>query len=428
MSGAESGEERVIAIANFGEVFADPDARPPSDGASPAASYAAGHKAAWWPDADGYLLVTPEAVDFPAALPGMGGRPARVVVASDPWGRTAARLDEDARLRSEVLRFADGAARVRLLTTVYSDGVRRIAERLSNGRRGCVVGGLPSCPPGLVRYWNTKIGGRDLLRSAPLAAKLLPDSVTCHAPSHAEAMLAGRPPTERYVLKANMGSGGSGVLWLEGGERGVAARLADWNRRAAAERNGKCPLPFDEPLLLEAAVGDPHRNRSLTADFDVEADGMTAFIGASLQVLRDFTRYQGIEWRPGAVAAEIMFDVADVGADVGRVMARRGYCGPFNLDFILTGDGVVGLAEINVRRSAPLDQHLALRRLFGDDWPLRMAFRSWEKLPVADLPVFDGRRGFIVMGAATEGEAAAIAVAPTGEALDALIGARFGRP
>jgi hypothetical protein len=421
-------DERVIAIANFGELFEDPDAPASAPGAAAGAplSHAGGHKAAWWPEEEGFLLVTPTSAELPPAPAGIRCEPGAWLVVPDAHGRTAARLSEDTRLWSRVLGFVHGARRVRLLSTVHSAGMRRIADRLATA--GVAVEGVPGCPPGLVRYWNTKIGGRDLLRGVPAAAPLVPDAVVCHTPLHAEAMLACRPASERYVLKANMGAGGSGILWVTGGEIGLAARLAEWGRRATAEKSGKWPLPLEEPLLLEVAVGDPWRNRSLTADFTVTPGGAVAFEGAALQVLGDLTRYRGIAWRPGAVAPEVLAAAASVGTAVGRAMTRRGFFGPFNLDFILPADGGLALAEINVRRSAPLDQQLALRRLFGPGWPERVAMRSWERLAGVDADTiavaglaFDGSAGVFLSGPRYADGSAVIAVAPDAEVLDRLV-------
>ncbi|WP_044549916.1 hypothetical protein [Azospirillum lipoferum] len=423
------GGERVIAIANFGELFEDPDAPASVLGEADGVplGHAAGHKAGWWPEEDGFLLIAPTSLDLPPVPAGIRKEPAERLVVPDADGRTAARLLEDARLWSRVRRFVQEARRVRLLATVNSAGLRRMADRLATAA-GLEVVGVPDCPPGLVRYWNTKIGGRDLLRGVPAAAALVPDAVVCHTPLHAEAMLAGHPASERYVLKANMGAGGSGILWVTGGETGLAARLTRPDHTTGAGKNGLWPLPLDEPLLLEVGIGDPRRNRSLTADFTVMPGGTVAFEGAALQVLDDFTRYRGIAWSPGAVAPAVLASVASVGTAVGRAMARRGFSGPFNLDFILPPEGRLALAEINVRRSAPLDQHLAMRRLFGPDWPDRVAMRSWECLAGADPTTvaaaglaFDGRAGVLLLGPRYGNGSATMAVAPDAAGLDRLV-------
>ena len=70
-----------------------------------------------------------------------------------------------------------------------------------------------------------------------------------------------------------------------------------------------------------------------------------------------------------------------LGQRAAEAFGRRGYRGLCNVDFVVTADERMMLAEVNLRQSAPLDQWLVQQRRHGRGWNERGAYRCDEDVP-----------------------------------------------
>ncbi len=233
---------------------------------------------------------------------------------------------------------------------------------------------LPACAGVTVAFWNSKVGGDDLLRHA--ASDRYP-----HTWVHESVdTLVGRPlASHAAVVKPNRSMGGYGVVVVEGGD--ILDPLA---LEMLADPPGDSPEPgkakllgkTGESVVIQEVIGDMATNRSPSADFWVDVDGTTTMVALAEQVLNR-ARYAGSRsWSPRDRATRAMADT--IGNDVGRELHREGYRGFFNLDFAATSDGDFAVLEINVRQSAPLDQTITMERRFGPEWRDTMSFEARE--------------------------------------------------
>jgi hypothetical protein len=370
-----SSGETILCVSNFADVFRRPDASKllEHDGKL-ALPHVAGYKAMIWPEQDGAFIVLPSPIRLTRLATSYLPRPSLLPTAT----RTAR--------HEAILRAGEGGRPVRLLYTVLSETILAIRDHLRARYPGLEVRGVPDCPPGLVRYWNSKLGGRDLLLSVPESAALLPPSVVCHSIGHASSLLKRRSSEQHYFVKGNFGAGGSAVLPVRGGEAHLEELIHHWTQQVVSKKCPDWPRFDEEPLLIETAVGPPDGGRSLTADFAIDENGYVEMVGAAWQILTDGVRYEGIRAAPDDLDATVRGRVGLVGNAIALRLWNRSYTGCFNIDFVVGDDDALHLLEINVRRSAPLDQFLMMRRLYGTDWPQNMHLRFMEQIPAPASP------------------------------------------
>jgi len=429
---AAAGDERLIVVANFQELFAVHGAGPAVAGSPDQPPHGQVVKAALWPDRPGWLLLAPTTPDLPAVGP-CYHPPAEVIVPAGAGAVTLAALDDPA-ARARLTAFCAGAARVRILATVHSLGLTRLAGALGADR----VVGLPACPAGLVRRWNTKLGGRDLALAADIPADRMPAQTAMPGLDHALITLRDLRGGGRWLLKPNAACGGFGLVEADGGQEVPERLLGELRGRRTAKASWKSLYDMSEPLVLQQFLGERERNISLTADFEVGPDGSVAFLGVAQQRLQGGFVYQGAAYAPDAPWRLHTDAIIEIGCRLGARMAMERFQGCFNLDFLITPDNRLWFIELNARRSAPLDQFLVLRRLVGPDWMDRSAFDCHEAFPVTGavdgLPALEDRlrrhrlafrdgQGVLAFHVSRRGErtcAGLLVIGPTGAAVDTI--------
>ncbi len=353
----------ALLLANAGEVF--PDGVQTSGGLWQKAVIAS--------DTSGTMLISPNVPpNLHPSLEGAWAEPAECVVPSAPSGRLCRDLLADELAWRRVLAHAEHGP-VSLDFQVFSPGVSRVVERLQvEGVE--VVGGMPSCSPATVAFWNTKVGAHGLLSGVSELASARP-AATISTYEAAMAIAATAGESDGFVLKPNYGLGGAGIR--------VLPRAGKWEpSRETVKAKVSVAAGEEEPYLLEALVGEIGRNQSLTADFAVPATGEVRFLGIAEQILPDGVSYSGCQSSPDLVAPDVREKALRLGRVLATALQRRGYAGMVNADFIVTPESVVYVAEFNLRHSAPLDQFLLARRLHGPDWAQRCSFRCEEDVPL----------------------------------------------
>ncbi len=297
---------------------------------------------------------------------------AEAVVFDRPGAPLKERLLEPATL--ERLR---GLARpARIAVQIWTNEVAEALEHLCD----CGVALDPSTTPVLlgssVRYWNTKIGGGELLAGLSGLAEHLPSSTMVTSLGEAIALAAARPTPS--LLKINDGVGGLGVLELDPGEDLDALEL---ERRLAATAAKKAkgggargaPPIGGAPLILQELVGGDD-TVSPSADYWIDAAGVSC-VALAEQVLDGYA-YRGARF-PGRLEPASGARCVEFGRTVAEALRERGYRGLLNVDFLVDG-GSVWVIEMNVRQSAPLDQSLRMTRKHGVGWRERVGFSYLE--------------------------------------------------
>jgi hypothetical protein len=264
----------------------------------------------------------------------------------------------DEALFFSLLKFLKRWAVTQIDFQVYSSPLNRLIDELDNhGAR--LATSVPRISARTASHWNTKLGGARLFDYVPSARSCRPPWTIVHSEKEVENLVRHLRGNQSLVVKANHSMGGSGIRHVTKRNSFEALRTAKPGKRLA----GKESADEGWPRLAEIFVGSADGNRSVTCDFKVDAGGVVEGIGVGEQLLDDGFSYRGCHSLESELPSATHTRIAHVGHELGAEMCRRGYHGPFNLDFVVTQENDLFLMEMNVRKSAPLDQFLVASRL-----------------------------------------------------------------
>ena len=319
------------------------------------------------------LVSTDAAADFSPTIQAHLAPIASHLKVEDPHHRSALALAQNPDYYRTLQAKLNPALPVRIGYTVYSEGIRALAARLRAD--GYQLIDLPEISPGRIRYLNTKIGGAEFLRTAITDQSLLVPGMVCADADECAFALQKRDDKDYFIVKWNTGAGGSGVFRLHGNQSNIPQLVRARARNDSQSQNSKWPLIDKELFLLETEVGDLQKNDSFTADYFVFSDGKTNTVGFARQLLAAGVQYRGIQWSPEyRFKSKLISIIENCGEQLGEHLFREGFLGYFNLDFIETPDNEYYLCELNIRKSAPLDQFQLRSRLFAESEAKHMLF------------------------------------------------------
>ena len=280
------------------------------------------------------------------------------------------------------------ASQVLLAPAIWTRQAQLLLQSLAN----LGVNALPevACPPGRVFYWNTRVGMRDLFLSIPSISPLMVPSLVCHD-AHQVRIAAARLAPQRVVVKSNFSLGGMGTCFLEASEAfdpsSFEATLAFRDDEGNEVPGKKFPWAWQtEPFVVERFVGARETNVSITVDARYHAIEGTEVVGFSEQVLNRGFQYSGIRRLRHTYEMEHATNIKVAVEALGSALGIRGYSGYFNVDFGVTSEGQLFICDLNVRRSAPLNVHMILRRIRGrtDADPVAYSFLEAVDIGAAD--------------------------------------------
>ncbi|MFE7773390.1 GNAT family N-acetyltransferase [Streptomyces sp. NPDC057445] len=152
------------------------------------------------------------------------------------------------------------------------------------------------------------------------------------------------------LIRARARRGAATVVKSEHGAGGHGTRIVTSARR----------LPRG-PLLLEEHIagGFP---RDVTYDGLVDECGQVHDVGTAAMDVED-TVYQGATVGPGVVPGQLDSYAVEFGHAVGRELARTGYRGWYDVDFVAAPDGRLAPTETNLRMSGPSVAFMVQARL-----------------------------------------------------------------
>lgn len=301
-----------------------------------------------------------------------------------------------------VLDAAREAGAVRLAPAVWT----RQANGILMDLRRLGIDAVPeiTCPHGRVFHWNTRVGMRELFHAIPALAPFLPPSMVCHDVFQVRAAIdrLGHRP---MLVKSNFSLGGAGT-WLPGPGEPFNPEVPD----ASSGNNTAKAIPWawrEEPFVVESLMGDIASNLSVTLDARNHADGQTDIVGYAEQILANRFSYAGIRSLDPARAANLETSFHSIAGAIGEALAARGFNGFFNVDFVVTAADQIFVADLNLRRSAPLDVQMLLRRLGGGPFFDYHEAKIINATSAADVErclasaglAWDGQRGALVLGA-----------------------------
>lgn len=266
---------------------------------------------------------------------------------------------------------------IEILPTVWSDQALQLKEIAL--KRGLSVHCCPTCTVEEVSILNTRVGGYEFLAESCGLSLLLPDTHVFFGVAQARSFIASRHSDSAWVVKGDIGVGGSGVLELQGGDDLSPEQfLSSYGLEIDKDKNDTALAPDDalcQTILVQQKIQPLPLSEmpSITADFSVYTTDQGKFAfkmhGLARQVFSKKARYLGISFSSKEADSGLIAAVRSLGSTVAESLQRKGFQGFFNVDFLHDpSKDLLRVIELNLRASAPLDQFCALQQLFGDDW------------------------------------------------------------
>lgn len=324
-----------------------------------------GQKAAWWKSrlGDPNVIICharPTAMalaslDLPSASP-------RAFVC--PVTQSSSIIDNflrDERAQDLLLNSLSRDRPVHLMPYVHTRQIDQFATWLERAGHS-LIGFSPH--GNLVRQLCDKIFVQDHIFSQnPLLARLRPHSANARSTDELRTVLRSFHALgiRQQVVKSSCAVGGAGVFFLNQGDS-VPTSIETLLRARGNNEPDRGP-----PFLVEEmipAVCSP------TVDIDVSRDGQVRIDGVALQRLFDARYYIGFHYSPEMRGARWFGSVVEMSIVVGTALAKLGYDGPANVDFLVLPDDSIRLVELNPRRSALADGFAIAERRYGS-WSAR---------------------------------------------------------
>jgi hypothetical protein len=229
-----------------------------------------------------------------------------------------------------------------------------------------------------VKYFDSKTGARDLLRSASSEYNIdiIPGFV-CYdklsAFGIAESLWS---KGKGCVIKSNFGAGGKGITIIpphymfDQMIQGFSSGMLD---------------EYRAPFVVEEYVSNSDGSTSEAPTFNgyVKSDGTILTMGLGIQLIKERQFYAGGYIGKNILSANHYNRINQFGISIGKLIYEYGYRGWFNIDFILIKDtDSIFACEINTRRSGSSTAIDIANRIWGDNWNEKGVIFSYEKLPI----------------------------------------------
>jgi hypothetical protein len=226
--------------------------------------------------------------------------------------------------------------------------------------------------PELANYWTalyfeSKAGFREF---AIKEAKTLniPEGFVCGNKDVAlDAIAYFSKNNKGFVLKANYGTGGFSTMCYPANQ---TDRGFEKIRKEVAHRMAFDHFWDNPPVIIEEHIlgGENSLPTSLTIDFCINQDGLLNKVGGGKMIMRRGWLYAGIHCGKGVLDTDTENKITKAGFHIGEQMAKTGYRGWFDVDFVQRWDGEIFLTEINARRASPVHVFDIATQILGDNW------------------------------------------------------------
>jgi hypothetical protein len=216
----------------------------------------------------------------------------------------------------------------------------------------------------LIEYFESKSGSRQLFQQ--LGIEVASGGVYGDQKQVLRAVTSRLKSTGGCVLKENHGLAGERVQLLRSIDDVTFRQDCEW------------------PVIVEEYVRDADGCASMLLTYNgfIDKDEIFQSFGAGRQVTES-SRFLGNILGKGALDSFVSRRVEVAGEKIGLFLAKIGYRGWFNVDFIAVDGGsrMIG-CEINLRRSSSAALLEIGRGIAGDGWVESLALVSNEAIPV----------------------------------------------
>ncbi len=240
---------------------------------------------------------------------------------------------------------------------------------------------------GLIHDLDSKTGFRRLVEELQTHSIhiRMPDGSICSSRQELASRVAELVEVEAScVVKANFGSGGFGVLILQGnaGEtpESVVARMEEtMNGRPSAFHAG----PYVVERRIDSAGGDAPPVGATSVLALIDAEGMVHVAGWAREIRDRANQHVGALLGKGIADQSVKDEVFGQGIAIAESVAGMGYRGYLGIDFLVDSSGSAFAIEANPRRCCSESTTYDVgEALYGRNWDQRKAALLRLPLPI----------------------------------------------
>ena len=216
-------------------------------------------------------------------------------------------------------------------------------------------------------YFESKAGFREFVTKETHLLNI-PEGFICGDKDIALDAIAYFSKNNRgFVLKANYGTAGFSTMCYPAD---AINRGFEMLRKEIAYRMSFDNFWNNPPVIIEEHITGVNDSfpRSLTIDFRINHDGQINKIGCGEMIMRRSCLYSGIHCGKGVIDRDTENYMTKAGFYIGEHMAKSGYKGWFDVDFVQGSNGKIFLTEINARRASPIHVFDIAAQLLGENW------------------------------------------------------------
>lgn len=219
----------------------------------------------------------------------------------------------------------------------------------------------------VVDFFGSKSGIRQLVaNNKHLSEELyMADGLICSGVSQIAQIAASKYLTEGgVVIKTNKGHSGAGVLIYKPGElpkKYEDCRTSIEFTLLQDEYWDIFPAVVESYIEPDSSIGGGFPN----VECRVHQSGKVEILYYCGMRVNENGVFQGVEIKDDVLPKRIRQKFARIGKLMGKLYAKHGYKGYFDIDFIAAKDGKLYLTESNIRRTGGTYSYYASKRLFG---------------------------------------------------------------
>ncbi|MCJ7740454.1 hypothetical protein MUP32_04015 [Candidatus Microgenomates bacterium] len=169
------------------------------------------------------------------------------------------------------------------------------------------------------------------------------------------------------VIKTNKGHSGAGLLIFRPGD--LSRNCSDCEKTILKKLNEEkywvlFPIVLEKYIEPKFSIGGGYPN----VEFKIHKNGKVEFLYYCACRLTREGVFKGIEIHNDVLSDHVSAQIVDTGFFVGEKLAREGYRGYFDVDFIAAKNGNLYVAESNTRRTGGTHVYYLAQALFGKDF------------------------------------------------------------
>lgn len=221
-----------------------------------------------------------------------------------------------------------------------------------------------------VNFFGSKSGIRQLSQQAGTDEPdfKMPAGLICMGIEDAAKIAANKYVSEGgVVIKTNKGHAGAGVLIFRPGDLPGdyhSCRVTIGEQLKKDKYWSKFPIIIENYIAPNLGIAGGFPN----VEFKIFKSGRVEFLYyGGMRVTRQGV-YQGMEISNDCLSDKLAARVMDTGFYLGEQLAKEGYRGHFDVDFIAAKNGDLFVTESNVRRTGGTHVYYASLALFGKDF------------------------------------------------------------